>query len=96
MKSGITYKDVKGYISQLAARIPGTEDICTRYTLNIAPCPPEMFFLSAEVDGMKIELRVEGMVFLSEADDDLGKTLQRLLTQGKDNTLAADEEGGAL
>ena len=84
--NGITFKQVKECLQQLTDNIPATEEVCTEYTLNIAPGwveeerkgrdrteHPDLFVLHAKVGKIKIDLRVEGIAFVSESDEQLEK-----------------------
>ena len=83
---GITFAQVKECIQFLADQLPATEEVCTEYTLNIAPGwveearkgkdrteHPDAFLLHAKVGKIKIDLRVEGIAFVSESDEQLAK-----------------------
>ena len=80
---GITLAQVKECIQHLADQIPATNEVCTEYTLNTAPGwveigrdrveHPDMFVLHAKVGKVKIDLRVEGIAFVSETDEQLEK-----------------------
>ena len=87
---GITFAQVKECIQYLADQIPATEEVCAEYTLNTAPGwveearkgrdrveHPDMFVLHAKVGKVKIDLRVEGIAFVSETDEQLEKGCER-------------------
>lgn len=78
---GITFAQVRECIQYLTDQIPATEEVCTEYTLNTAPGwveeerkgrdrveHPDMFVLYAKVGKIKIDLRVEGIAFVSDKE----------------------------
>ena len=80
--NGITYNDVRNCLRILQEEIPATDEVCAEYTFNVAPAQdamngrkaaPDMFCLKVKVNKMSINLRVEGIAFLSESDEQLEK-----------------------
>ena len=83
---GITFNQVKDCLQQLAEHIPATDEVCTEYMMNVIPAYhldekkgrpaadfPDIFVMMATVGKIKINLRVEGIAFLSESDEQLAK-----------------------
>ena len=81
---GITFNQVREVLTALTNEIPATNEVCSKYTLNVCPGYhqdaqkgrpaadyPDIFVMTATVGKIKIDLRVEGVAFISESDEQL-------------------------
>ena len=74
---GITYNDVRNCLRILQEEIPATDEVCSEYTLNVAPTTeaqkgreaiPDFFVMNVKVKKMSINLRVEGFALVSDKE----------------------------
>ncbi len=81
-KEGLTFKDVKAMLMDIATRIPDSDEACEKYTVSYAPADcyerkgvgrlPESTVLTARLHNLSIHLKVEDYGPLSEYEQEGG------------------------